>query len=378
MKIILLALLGCILVVGIVTSHRNNGGHGHGGHGGHGGRGWHGGHGGGGNWPSYHRHGHNNGHHWHHHVPFINIEVHEPQGLEVSMIQRTPNITFFGIEVYVNKDPRQNGSVCDVCQNTTTVTYGKFIVDDQDAVIKKGDVLNYFVLMGDSTNVTRHHLQKLWVTSSIISKCNCEESVQSPDFDVRFNEESKPTRRFHQRPVPSTEAPTESPFDFDEIAKAHQNSLFSEEEITPFECDMDPETNLCRTEKSDSSKGKKAIEPSTYLQREVQILEEIIIQMKDACTSRRTSNFLLLKQAPVNVNGIQDLTDFVKSSLSVSSELQDLAIEIRRVMPFTPTSVPAGVKFEMANYVDKQKVLYHSRMHNLDQVVDYDLAIRRY
>lgn len=93
----------------------------------------------------------------------MNFEAHEPSGLTVSMVQRNPNTTFFGIELYVNRVPEPSQQ-CDVCHNTTTVTYGKFIVEDTEAVVKKGDALYYFVLLGDSSNVTRSHLQKLWVT----------------------------------------------------------------------------------------------------------------------------------------------------------------------------------------------------------------------
>lgn len=105
-------------------------------------------------------------HHWHHHAPFVNFEVHEPKGLTVSTLQRSPNSTSFGIELFINKDPkRTNAPRCDVCQNTTTTTYGKFIVGDNAVVIKKGDVLYYHILLGNNKNVTRLNLQRLWVTS---------------------------------------------------------------------------------------------------------------------------------------------------------------------------------------------------------------------
>lgn len=294
----------------------------------------------------------------------MNFEVKVPEGLEVSAIQKNPNVTMFGIELWVNREPA-NGSQCDVCQNTTTVTYGKFILEDTQVVIKNGDVLAYVVLTGEGSNVTRHRMKKMWVTDSIINKCNCEGSSNAPDIDLRFSGSTQvPT-------IPETVEPTEPAFGFEEIAKAHQNNELDSNEDTPFECDLDPVTNLCRP----GSRVERLSEPTKDWQREAQILAAIIDQMKVGCGSSVASNQLLLKQAPFKTSSAADLKNFVQSSLAVSDELQELTSGIRRVSPYKSRRGDSVV-FEMGSYVDKQKVLYHARANNLAQVVDYDLPCR--
>lgn len=291
----------------------------------------------------------------------MNFEVKVPEGLEVSAIQKNPNVTMFGIELYVNREPAE-GSQCDVCQNTTTVTYGKFILEDTQVVIKNGDVLSYIVLTGEGSNVTRHRMKKLWVTDSIINKCNCEGVSNAPDIDLRFSGST---------PVPSSPATDESnepAFGFEEIAKAHQNDIDSNED-TPFECDLDPVTNLCRP----GSRVERLSEPSKNWQREAQILAAIIDQMKvSGCGSRIATNQLLLKQTPFKTSSAADLKNFVQSSLAVSEELQELTSGIQRVMLDKSRRNGSAVLFEMGSFVDKQKVLYHARLNNLSRVVDYD------
>lgn len=344
----LIVLLGCLLSVGLVFGHRNHGSQG--------------------GWNQYGGHRGHHGHHRHHRghgCPHVNFEVKVPEGLEVSAIQKSPNVTMFGIELYVNREPAE-GSQCDICQNTTTVTYGKFILEDTQVVIKNGDVLSYIVLTGEGSNVTRHRMKKMWVTDSIINKCNCERSSNNPDIDLRFSGST---------PVPSspaTDDSTEPAFGFEEIAKAHQNEIFSNEDA-PFECDLDPVTNLCRP----GTRVERLSEPSKDWQHEAQILAAIIEQMKvGGCGSSSATNQLLLKQSPFKTSSAADLKNFVQSSLAVSEELQELTSGIRRVSPGKSHRGGSTVVFEMGSYVDKQKVLYHARLNNMAQVVDYDLPCR--
>lgn len=322
------------------------------------------------------RHHHNGGrdrhrhHRWHRHDPFVNFEVHEPKGLTVSIVQRSPNTTFFGLELYVNRNPRlSNDTHCDVCQNTTSITYGKFILEDDEAVIKKGDILYYYVLLGDSTNVTRLHLQKTWVTASIINRCNCETASEPPQIDLRFRQTTaSPDFSSDRRPTfgvkPSAEEPqipTDTPFNIDE----HMNELNSEEYI-PFECDLDPVTNQCRTARSD-----KLSQSNHDLEREVEILEAIVEQMrKTSCGSRSTTNMLRLESSNLPTNNLEQLTSVVQSSLAVNPEMKELAGGIRRIVPDRRST--SAVYFDMSSYVDKQKVLYHARMNNLQHISDYD------
>lgn len=296
----------------------------------------------------------------------MNFEVHEPQGLTVSVVQRSPNTTFFGIELYVNHNPGQESQQCDVCQNTTTVTYGKLIVEDGDVVIKKGDVLYYYVLLGDSSNVTRLHLQSLWVTDSIVDKCHCETTSEYPDIDIRFG---KPTEQPDRRPTfgvkPTIPGVSENPTDFpSETDDSHFNGLSSGEHI-PFECDLDPATNLCRTAKSE-----KLTLSNHDLEREVDVLKAVVEQMRSSCGPRGTTNMLRLENSDLPTSNVEQLTNVVKSALSVNPEMKELASRIRRVVPDGRSS--SAVLFDMVSYVDKQKVLYHARMNNLKHISDND------
>ncbi|XP_065095318.1 uncharacterized protein LOC135717254 [Ochlerotatus camptorhynchus] len=333
MNIKLIAFVGCILVLSLVSGHRGGG----------------------------HRGQHNGRHHGRHHrhrqEPFVNFEVHEPKGLTVSMVQPSPNSTFFGIELYINQDPkRSNETHCDVCQNSTTITYGKFIVEDEVVVIKKGDVLYYHVLLGDSTNATRLHLQRLWVTDSIINKCNCETTSQVPDIDLRYGQ---PTVKPDHHPG-KPEGATDFPSEFDDEG----NALYPNENVL-FECELDPVTNLCRTAKSE-----KLTHSDGDLEREVEILEAIVEKMRKSCGSHRTTNLVRLEKFDSDINDTEQLTNYVRSSLSVNPEMQDLAHSVRRVLPESGSS--RVVLLDMSSYVDKQKVLYHAQMNNLNHIGDYD------
>lgn len=329
----MIAFVICILGLSLVSGHRNHGNH--------------------------HRR-HHERHHWHRHIPFVNFEVHDPKGLTVSMVQRSPNTTFFGIELFVNKAPnRFNETHCDVCQNTTTITYGKFIIEDDEVVIKKGDILYYHVLLGDSSNVTRLFLQRLWVTDSIIDKCNCEVTSQIPDVDLRFGQPTgKPDRRPSFGVKPDTV--TDFPADIDE----GENAVYPNEN-TLFECEVDPATNLCRTTKSE-----KLTSPESDLEREVQILEAIVEKMRKSCESRRTTNLVRLEKFDADISDSEQLMNFVRSSFSINPEMQHLTANIRRVFP--DREPPRAILLEMSSYVAKQKVLYHAQLNNLKHIGDYD------
>lgn len=353
MNIKLIAFIGCVLALSVVSGHRG-GGHHHGHH--HHGGGHHGHHHGGGR------------HHWHHHEPFVNFEVHEPKGLTVSMVQRSPNTTFFGIELLVNQDPhRSNETHCDVCQNTTTVTYGKFIVEDEVVVIKKGDVLYYHVLLGNSTHVIRLHLQRLWVTESLINKCNCETTSQVPDIDLRFGQSTaQPDHRptFEVKPD-QPDGTSEFPSELDESGNTQLNELYPNVPNVLFECEIDPATNLCRTAKSE-----KLTHPDGDLEREVEILEAIVEKMRKSCGPRGTTNLVRLEKFDSDTSNPEQLTEYVRSSLSVNPEMQQLANRVRRVLP--DGGSPRVVLLDMSSYVDKQKVLYHAQTNNLKHISDYD------
>lgn len=294
----------------------------------------------------------------------MNFEVHEPKGLTVSMVQHNPNTTLFGIELFVNHKPglSNDSHQCDVCLNTTAVTYGKFIVEDDEAIVKKGDVFYYFVLLGDNTNVSRSHLQKLWVTDSIVNKCNCETTSEDPDIDIRFgNSDRRPP--FGVKPtLPAEVFPVVVPSEIDD---SHSNEFNSGENF-PFECDLDPSTNLCRT-----AKGKNLQLPNQDLEREVDVLQAVIEHMRRSCGPRGTTKMLRLESLDSLTNNTEQLINVVKSSLSFNPEMETLTSRISRVMLDGRSS--RVVLFEMVSYVDKQKVLYHARMNYLKNISDNDL-----
>lgn len=352
MIIKLIALVSCALVVVFAHGHHN---------GYPGGRGdWHR------RGPDHwHGHGHHHGrHHWHRHVPFVNFEVHEPKGLTVSVVQRSPNTTFFGLELYVNHDPVKSDDIqCDVCHNTTTVTYGKFIVEDTDVIIKKGDVLYYYVLLGDYKNVTRSHLQSLWVTESIVNKCNCETTpMPVPDIDIRIEASSDQPPPFPESVVPDvSEGATEFAPNVDD---PFLNGLNSGENF-PFECDLDTNTNLCR-----NTKSEKLVLSNQELEREVDVLKAIIEQMRSSCGSRGSTNMLRMENSDPTAYSMEQLINVVKSTLSINQEMKELTDRIKRIIPDRRSS--RTILLDMVSYVDKQKVLYHARMNNLKNIEDND------
>lgn len=73
----------------------------------------------------------------------VQIEIYNPKGLMVWYPKR-PNMSEFRIEIFLNqKDSTDDEAVCDVCLNTTEVSYGKFIIRSDDAIIRGGDHLMY-------------------------------------------------------------------------------------------------------------------------------------------------------------------------------------------------------------------------------------------
>lgn len=384
LKIILLG----VITITLVACH-GPGGHGgfHGGHGGHGG--FHGGHGGRrpwghGNWhgsgrwehggrpgPGHH-HGHHEADDSRHQEPRnpgdqsgsvqVNFIVHEPQGLEVWIVQQ-PEITSFGIELYVNKDSRETKPYCDLCANTTELTYGKFFIENADVLIKKGDTLSYYFWVGKGSQFTRSGLHTLVVTESIITQCDCGTS-NIEDIDIRINDPDKRTAR-EAIFVRKSGLPTTKATDPETIRKEYAEDMINE-------CEIDPEQ--CKAEKPEV-KGDRVIKDP---HQEIGMLEDIVEHMKgSSCAPKVTNQLVLLRQAPFAANGDGDLMNFVRSYVGISAELQSLGERIARVIPANP-GVGQGVIFEMENYVDKQRVLYHVRVNELKHIVDYDLTENSY
>lgn len=73
----------------------------------------------------------------------VHIEIYYPKGLMVWYPQR-PGMVGFGIEIFLNQRHMiDDEAVCDICLNTTEVSYGKFILKSDDAIVRGGDHLMY-------------------------------------------------------------------------------------------------------------------------------------------------------------------------------------------------------------------------------------------
>lgn len=73
----------------------------------------------------------------------VHIEIYYPKGLMVWYPQRS-GMVGFGIEIFLNQRHLiDDEAVCDICLNTTELTYGKFLLRSDDAVVRGGDHLMY-------------------------------------------------------------------------------------------------------------------------------------------------------------------------------------------------------------------------------------------
>lgn len=76
----------------------------------------------------------------------VNIEIYYPKGLLV-WYPKQRGMVGFGIEIYLNQ--KYEDAVvpkCDICLNTTDVSYGKFMIHHDNAIIRAGDHLMYRVI----------------------------------------------------------------------------------------------------------------------------------------------------------------------------------------------------------------------------------------
>lgn len=81
----------------------------------------------------------------------VNIEIYHPKGVLIWYPYRS-GIEMFGIEIFINQaNQNRDGSssseevsaTCDICLNTTEVSYGKFIIRSDDAIIRSRDHVYY-------------------------------------------------------------------------------------------------------------------------------------------------------------------------------------------------------------------------------------------
>uniref|UniRef100_A0A182MVC8 CBM39 domain-containing protein n=1 Tax=Anopheles culicifacies TaxID=139723 RepID=A0A182MVC8_9DIPT len=81
----------------------------------------------------------------------VNIEIYHPKGVMIWHPYRA-GMELFGIEIFINKankpaadcsEEESTPTACDICLNTTEQTYGKFILRNEDAIIRGGDHVFY-------------------------------------------------------------------------------------------------------------------------------------------------------------------------------------------------------------------------------------------
>lgn len=117
-----------------------------------------------------------------HKVCKVNFEVLDPQGLRLWTVHK-PETKMFGIELYVNPTGGNDARVvCSLCKNTTDVVHGKFFIQDDNVIVKKGDVLEYIAITDNGKNVQRHKTRKIVVNDYIIKpqgRCACPAPVQA-------------------------------------------------------------------------------------------------------------------------------------------------------------------------------------------------------
>uniref|UniRef100_A0A182JB26 Uncharacterized protein n=1 Tax=Anopheles atroparvus TaxID=41427 RepID=A0A182JB26_ANOAO len=118
-----------------------------------------------------------------HEVCRVQFEVLDPQGLRL-WTARKPEMKGFGVQLFVNPVPdRKKPLVCNVCANTTEVTHGKFLLQDDSVIVKSGDILEYVIITDNGKTVQRHKPRKLIVDDYLIKpkgRCACPPAAVSP------------------------------------------------------------------------------------------------------------------------------------------------------------------------------------------------------
>lgn len=115
-----------------------------------------------------------------HSVCKVDFEVLDPQGLRLWTAHK-PEMKMFGVEVYINPSGRSNEpSVCSLCKNTTSAMHGKYFLQDDNVIVKKGDVLEYIAITDNGKTTQKHKPRKIVVNDYIIKpkgRCACPAPV---------------------------------------------------------------------------------------------------------------------------------------------------------------------------------------------------------
>uniref|UniRef100_A0AAG5DTM4 CBM39 domain-containing protein n=1 Tax=Anopheles atroparvus TaxID=41427 RepID=A0AAG5DTM4_ANOAO len=235
----------------------------------------------------------------------VNIEIYHPKGVLIWYPYRA-DMEMFGIEIFINQanqgrdsssSSEETTATCNICLNTTDVTYGKFILRSDDAIIRSRDHVFY---------------------NAIVKK------TSGPAYISRSNEFYVSESRILVADVPGT-------------------------------------ASQSRTEGSaavvDSNSAALLNTAQSALQQEVALLEGILIELNQQChaTQNQTRQLLLHAQTPTRLDA-KALYLFVE--LQLAAKLPEFDWNRALVDAYY---APNGIVFETATIVDKLKILKLSK-----------------
>uniref|UniRef100_A0A2M3ZEE6 Putative secreted peptide n=1 Tax=Anopheles braziliensis TaxID=58242 RepID=A0A2M3ZEE6_9DIPT len=304
-------------------------------------------------------------HHHHHHrhgrwYPSVvpSFEIYEPKGLEVYIADRNQTAEYFAIAVFINA-ANTSDDVPAVLQNTSTVVYGKFIVQDSSVIIKPGDIVSYKAQIGFQNGKNTTIVHRFLVRYDMIRRnCTCDEGSPSPSTFATTIEEAYIY-------------PTRAPFIPQSSVKPTVD-IYDERTDDQYECEIDPHTNLCKSRLLiDERMSSDKLEAAPFANRERQVLEGIIDSLQTHCASHETrTNYMTLAVPSEDESLLSDPVLYVQQKLSVTRELQQLVKQGVRLAQLESDIV----LFEMRTALDKLKLLYLCKEANIQAVQDYDFS----
>uniref|UniRef100_A0A182X2V8 CBM39 domain-containing protein n=1 Tax=Anopheles quadriannulatus TaxID=34691 RepID=A0A182X2V8_ANOQN len=333
----------------------------------------------------HHGHGHRRPHHW---TPHPNIEIYSPKGIELSIQRLNATSQYFAFELYINNP---GGDTPDVVQNATELVYGKYIVRDTEVIIKPGDALNLTTYMGFTDGgVLKNTIQFHVFRHMIRSNCTCENdtrietttkqpvytlppwsrsTTQTPRFTT-----PQPTTSTRRTTTPSPVTPT--------TANWNQELFNGDYSDEGFDCEIDPETNLCshaslldvRSGARDESLPQKLIQAKPDRRYDASILKGIVEMVSERCATKPRTNLLTLKSPEDSYDTSIDWRGYVQTVLKQSPKLARVADST--VVGASPNG--KVIVFEMDTLLHKLLVLYQAREAGMTSVRDYDDVGKKY
>lgn len=131
-----------------------------------------------------------------------NFEIYHPNGLTI-WYPKLRGMVGFGVEVFLNQRRiKSEARHCDICLNTTQTAYGKFIIQDDNAVIRSGDNVHYtfhfymsngtvFIKESEfyvSANRVFHQQQRYTATTVSPAEQNVESKLVKYEEDINLLE----------------------------------------------------------------------------------------------------------------------------------------------------------------------------------------------